>query len=254
MTRIVKSLKDTLNAGLARFGVRLSSTAVQPWQPTLAAGLQRLTALNLPLRTLLDVGAADGGWAGQAAAALPSCRELLLVEAQAFHRPALARFQSDCPHAQLALAVAGPTCGEVSFDANDPWDGVASQRPRTGGTWVTLPQTTLDHEVASRRLTGPFLIKLDVHGYELPILAGATATLRTTEALIIECYNFELGGDARRFPAFCQHMETLGYRCADLWDPTYVGRDNLLWQFDLLFLRKEFVERGDRPQLPLASG
>lgn len=241
-----KSLKDALNAVLSRFGVRLTSTAVQPWQPTFKAGLQRLARFNLPLRTLIDVGAANGAWARQAAAALPSCRDLLLVEAQAVHRPALTQFQADFPHAHVALAVAGPTCGEVSFDANNPWDGTASRQPRSGGTWVTLPQTTLDHEVASRGLTGPFIIKLDVHGYERAILAGATATLRETEALIIECYNFHLGGDALRFPAFCQHMEILGYRCADLWDPAYIGPDNMLWQFDLLFLRKQFVERGDR--------
>jgi FkbM family methyltransferase len=253
MPHLVKSLKDTLNAGLAHLGFRITSTGVQPWQPTLAAGLQRLARLNLPLRTLIDVGAANGAWARQAAAALPSCRELLLVEAQTIHRPALTQFQADFPHAHVALAVAGPTRGEVSFDANNPWDGAASERPRSGGTWVTLPQTTLDHEVASRRLPGPFIIKLDVHGYERSVLAGAAATLRETEALIVECYNFHLGGDALRFPAFCGHMEALGYRCADLWDPTYIGPHNMLWQFDLLFLRKPVVEAGDRQDRPDAS-
>lgn len=250
----LKPLKDALNAVFSRLGYRIASTAIQPWQSTLAAGLQRLARLNLPMRTLIDVGAANGAWARQAAGALPGCRDLLLVEAQSVHRPALDRFQADFPQAHVALAVAGPTRGEVSFDANNPWDGVASSQSRSGGTWVTLPQTTLDHEVVSRQLRGPFLIKLDVHGYERAILAGASATLRETEALIVECYNFELGGDAQRFPAFCQYMETLGYRCADLWDPSYIGPGNLLWQFDLLFLRKERVERGDRARPPCPAG
>lgn len=246
MPDLTKKLKDAVNAGLGLLGVRLTSTALQPWHPTLASGLRRLAALDLPIHTLIDVGAANGAWSREASAALPRIRDFLLIEAQAVHRPALDRFCTDFPQAHVALAVAGPAPGIVSFDANNPWDGAASSRTRTGGTWTPLAQTSLDHEVAKHHLAGGYLIKLDVHGFERPILAGAATILPHTEALIVECYNFELGDEAQRFPAFCLHMESLGFRCADLWDPSYIGPDNMLWQFDLLFLRQDRVRRGDR--------
>ena len=45
---------------------------------------------------------------------------------------------------------------------------------------------------AQYSLPGPHLIKLDTHGYEVPILCGATETLRNTNLLVIETYNFRL--------------------------------------------------------------
>ena len=35
-------------------------------------------------------------------------------------------------------------------------------------------ETTIDHEIGAYGLPGPYLIKLDTHGYEAPILCGAT--------------------------------------------------------------------------------
>ncbi|HWA85398.1 MAG TPA: FkbM family methyltransferase [Opitutus sp.] len=250
MPVLVKRLKAGVNTLLSPLGFRLVSSLVHPWEPTLAAGLARLAARNLPLRTLIDVGAADGAWTRRALAALPSLQHQLLIEPQSAHRDALAIFQRDFPRAQLAHSVAGPACGKVSFHAQSPWDGVASAAGEQGTAWVRLPQTTLDHEVATRGLPGPFVIKLDVHGYERAILRGARSTLVQTQALIIECYNVSLGGESLRFPEFCQHMESLGFRCADLWDPLYLGRQNTLWQFDLLFLRSDVVAASDRTALP----
>lgn len=228
-----------VNACLGHFGVRLVSTHASQWQPTLASGLARLAHSGLATPTIIDVGASNGSWSRQALAALPTAKQALLIEAQSVHAPALEEFLRDHPQSHVVHAVAGPQVGEASFNANSAWDGAASRGPQRGGSWTQLPQTSIDHEIAARHLPGPYLIKLDTHGFERAVLEGATATLRDTSALIIECYNVELGGEAMRFPTFCQHMETLGYRCADLWDPLYLGDRPKLWQFDLLFLRTD---------------
>ena len=82
-------------------------------------------------------------------------------------------------------------------------------------------------------------MKLDTHGFEMPILAGARAVLASTAALVIECYNFDICATAQRFPTFCRSMEDLGFRCVDAWDLMYRPRDLALWQMDLLFVRAD---------------
>ena len=243
MSPVSRGLKNFINRALGHRGYRLINTRTQPWQPTLAAGLRRLASRNLDIATLIDVGAADGGWARAFIAAMPPCPHLLLVEAQSVHQAALSRFEANFPQARVVMAAAGPTQGEIWFEAANSWGGLAATKPDSReGQWIRVPQTTLDHEVNAHRLPGPYLIKLDTHGYELPILQGAAVTLAQTAALIVECYNFDMAPGAERFPAFCQHMESLGFRCLDLWDPLYRDSDLALWQFDLLFVR------ADRPE------
>jgi hypothetical protein len=77
---------------------------------------------------------------------------------------------------------------------------------------------------------------LDTHGFETEILSGALETLHQTEMLIIEAYNFNLGGEALRFPQLCLHLESLGFRCADLVDLSWRPSDGMLWQMDLVFI------------------
>jgi hypothetical protein len=89
---------------------------------------------------------------------------------------------------------------------------------------------------------GPYLLKLDTHGYEVPILEGARETLTRTEAIIMECYNFRIAPECLMFGDMCQHMERLGFRCIDLVDPMHRLADDSLWQMDLVFVR------GDRPE------
>ena len=63
-------------------------------------------------------------------------------------------------------------------------------------------QTTIDHEVATRGLRGPFMIKLDTHGRKGEILYGADQTLKDTNLLMIEVNNFADRG-RMRFHELC---------------------------------------------------
>ena len=49
-----------------------------------------------------------------------------------------------------------------------------------------LPMTTLDRLIKEAALAGPDLIKLDVQGYELPVLCGARRALRSVQAVMME--------------------------------------------------------------------
>ena len=139
------------------------------------------------------------------------------------------------------IAVAGDTQGQSHFDASDPFSGVASPDP-TGEHDLVLPMTTVDAEVRSRSLPGPYFLKLDTHGFEQSVLMGASVTLETTSIAVIEAYNFELQSNSMRFHELCGYMEERGMRVIDLVDIMRRPKDGVLWQFDLFFARD------DRPE------
>jgi FkbM family methyltransferase len=202
---------------------------------------QRIAARGHEIRTVIDVGASDGVWSEALMRHYPTAR-YLLVEAQPVHHSALREFCARYPNAELALAAAGDRDGRIFFDAQDPLGGQASYTPYpTHNIEVTV--TTIDHEIESRKLGGPFLIKLDTHGFEVPILRGAARTLERTEVVVMECYNFRLSPECLLFDEMCSHMETLGFRCIDMVDVARRPHDGALWQMDLVFVRK------DRPEL-----
>ena len=103
----------------------------------------------------------------------------------------------------------------------------------TGGR--TVPVETIDAAIAARALPGPYALKLDTHGYELAVLAGAAHTLTQTELLVIEAYNFTLMPGCLRFYELCVWLEARGFRCCDLADPMRRPQDGAFWQVDLVF-------------------
>src|ERR1700737_2700162 len=95
---------------------------------------------------------------------------------------------------------------------------------------------TVDTLIHQRSLRGPFLLKLDTHGFEVPILQGARDTLKRAAMLIIEAYNFTLQPGAVRFYELCQFLEPRGFRCVDMFDLITRPLDNAFWQMDMVFL------------------
>jgi FkbM family methyltransferase len=195
------------------------------------------------IATIVDVGASDGRWT-LAARRLMTGTRALLIEAQADpHESALRSLQRRDPAIDYVIAAAGDRAGETHFDASDPFGGavthVASEHD------VVVPMTTIDHELIQRSLPGPYLIKLDTHGFEREILAGAKRTLETTAVLVIEAYNFELQPGVLRFHELCGHLEGLGFRPIDIADPMRRPKDAVLWQMDLVFARSDRPEFAD---------
>ncbi len=93
-----------------------------------------------------------------------------------------------------------------------------------------------------RQLSGPFLLKLDTHGFEVPIFEGAGATLANTVAIIVETYNFKIGAEGLLFHEMCAWLQPRGFRCIDVVDVMRRPGDDLLWQMDLVFVRSDWPE------------
>ncbi len=198
--------------------------------------LARAASRGLTIKTWIDVGASDGVWSRRAHRYFPSS-QFLLFEPLAERQAALAELKRTHGFDHVAAA-AGRAPGRVNFsiDADLDGSGVAA-----AGALHTrsVPVETLDGAVTARGLSGPFGVKLDTHGHEIPILEGATAVLAQADLLVIEAYNFTLAPGSLRFHELCAWLESRGFRCCDLADPIRRPGDGVLWQMDLAFARAD---------------
>ena len=235
--KLVRSLKSFIN----KLGYHIDK--IDRNSLTMAGGLERSSKHTSP-KSFIDVGASDGRWTELAMQFFPNSY-YLLVEAQEGHRKDLESFQSKNPTILICMAAAGDSEGEIYFDASDLHAGLASKE-KLENNCITVPVTTIDLQVEKHKLQPPFCIKLDTHGFEIPILEGATKTLEKAELLIIEVYNFQIVQNADdtsqnslRFYELCQYLDKKGFYCADLVDIMRRKKDDMLWQMDMFFYRKE---------------
>ncbi len=212
---------------------------------TMIAALERLARSHPDLSTIVDVGASDGRWSLLARRHFPDAAFLLFEALRVPHEAKLQALAAD-PSFHVVLAAAGDHSGSTHFDASDAFGGVASESP-TGDADLVVPMTTIDEEVERRALLAPVLIKLDTHGFEVPILKGAARTLERTQVVILEAYNFELRPGVLTFPDMCRYLGEQGFRTLDLVDVMRRPTDHALWQFDLVFAR------ADRPEFRSSS-
>lgn len=206
--------------------------------PELSTGfptvLERVKSLSPAIGTVIDIGASDGAWSESVKPAWPGAR-YLLIEAQDRYAAALQAYKAANPNAAIENAAASDRTGSLHFLDSGPLTGVAAHDTFAERS-VEVPCISIDDAVARHRLPGPFLIKLDTHGHEREILAGAAETLNTTEVLCIEAYNFANFG-RMTFWQLCSELEGRGFRPAAMSDVMVRPTDHLLWQVDMWFLR-----------------
>jgi FkbM family methyltransferase len=209
-----------------------------PDKPILDHALQRLRNHGIPINSLIDVGASNGIWSNSFAIHFPG-RHHLLLEANQVYAEALAEVCQAKSNWMYRMSAIGPTNGTLFFDGSDPLGGHVSEIAHTPN-YKPFPISTLDRVLDENPLPAPYMIKLDVHGAEIPILTGAAETLKQTNVLVIEAYNFKFPDPAAvTFWDLCQHMRTLGYRPLDVFDILYREVDRAFWQFDLLFVKSD---------------
>ncbi len=233
-------VENKVNPILRKFGA-----AIVPChkETSLQAALGRLKKQGVPVESVVDVGASYGKWSEVAMGYFPRAR-YHLIEAQDCHVEKLEHFVKAHKNASYVLAAGGDEPGELYFDATDPFGGLASKEPIEGDDKkvIRVPVTTIDAEVDKQELKGPYLLKLDTHGFEIPIFEGAQDTLDQTSVIIVEVYNFVLTDGAVRFHEMIDYLETKGFRVAGMCDPVFRNKDGILWQLDLVFTRADRAE------------
>jgi FkbM family methyltransferase len=213
---------------------------------TLPEVLAHLTARGVAPTTVVDVGVAAGTPELYAAfAGVP----LLLVEPLSEHEDHLRAITAARPGSSYVLAAAGPEPGELEITVHRvlACSSVLGDRDPGGepGTRRTVPVVTLDDLVAERGLAGPFVLKIDVEGAELQVLAGARETLARTDAVLLEVSFFQLVAGAAELADVVAWMRDAGFSAYDLYHGHLRPLDGALAQVDMAFVRTDGPLRAD---------
>ncbi len=222
-----RQLKAQLNAPAAE-------PAPQVKELSKRRSLTRMRDLGIAPGTLFDVGVATGTPAIYGI--FPGVR-LVLIEPLAESLPAMQRIVEEHPGAIAINAAAGHTEGEGLFVVDEGLSGSSFMLNPKQRSTRRVPMVTIDGVVRDHALEGPYVLKLDVQGFELAVLTGAEQTLRRTEAVIVEA---SLWSDRKQggLPRILDLMAWLGQQGFVLYDIGQIVRrqtDDAITEIDLVF-------------------
>jgi FkbM family methyltransferase len=191
---------------------------------------------------IIDVGAFVGRWSWHAKQIFPTAR-IFMVEAQARMSDKLDEVRHLWPaDVDYAICLVGDREREAVdfFQMETPYGSSGSsiyeEKTDLVRHQISLPMHTLDGLLMNRVLDAPVLLKLDVQGAELDVLAGASRVLETTEIVIMEVSILEYNKGVPDFRRIIDALADLGFIALDLVD---LSRDALgqLEQADMVFVR-----------------
>lgn len=203
------------------------------------------TPLGHDYQTVLDVGANRGQFALVAAQRFPRAA-LVCCEPQDGPRASIVRVLAQHPRLRIVDVALAASAGSRVLHVTRA-DDSSSLLPTTALQVATFPGTEMVAEVtvATQRLDAvlhrdelvrPVLLKIDVQGTELDVLAGAVGLLDSVDTILIECSFVELYAGQAHADDIISMLHGQGFRLSHLMAPT-TDADGRVLQVDLVLER-----------------
>ncbi len=195
--------------------------------------LKRLYNLEVEPNFVVDVGAAKGDWSLLALKYFTDSRYILVepIKDQIDNMP---YFLKNSKKIGIVNAVLGEDDGLVHFNITGDKDGSGVYNESDDS--IILPTKKLDSLINTE---GSVLLKLDTHGYEIPIFRGAEKLLSNTIAIIVEVYGFNVSPTGLLFHEISDYLFKKGFRLFDIVDIMRRPKDQAFWQADAVYLKKD---------------
>lgn len=181
---------------------------------------ERIRALA-DIRVVFDVGANCGQFTHSAAVCFPQA-DLHAFEPLPGCQETLRKVAATHPRVQIHPCALGDLPGTVEMFQNDyaPSSSVLPMEKQHKALWpktvnaqkISVPLDTLDHVTARLGVRGPAFLKLDVQGFELHVLRGATSTLRETAVVMTEVLFENFYSGQADFPVLMDFLAEHGFR------------------------------------------
>jgi FkbM family methyltransferase len=208
--------------------------------------LENLRRCGFHPANVIDIGAFVGEWTQRTRAIWPEAK-YLMIEPQPNKQERLRGLCDDSVSLERVLLGSAPS-EAVHFHMDDfgnssVFESVQNKCPVA----ESLPMQTLDRVVASRKMTGPILIKADVQGSELEVLRGANETLRMVEVILLEVSTLPYNVGTPLFSDVVAFMAAQKFLVYDVCQLHCRESDQAVFQMDVLFVREDSALRSEKP-------
>lgn len=242
LKRTLKQLFSLFGFEIRRFPANSSEKRL-----SLAGALNHLRKQGWYPKTVIDVGAAFGDWSREASQIF-SKAHYLLIDPLKEYGPALKKVLQNLDSADY-IPVALIEGEEKKARINVHKDLVGSsllketEGAHVDGSERQVPAQKLDSIVNQSELQKPFLLKIDVQGAELKVLAGAEETINNTDVIILELSLFQSMKEGPQFYEVVAFLKKKGFVVYDIVGLSYRPYDNSLSQTDLVFVKEKSALR-----------
>jgi FkbM family methyltransferase len=211
---------------------------------SLAGSLRQVRDAGFIPQTVLDIGAAQGNFTTECYRVFPDA-SYVMVEPLQENTSAMNRLMASIPRCRCIAAAAGRNDGDTTIHVHADLVGSSTYLEHEDSDVNGLPRSirviALDSHIQADG--GPFLLKVDVQGAELDVLAGAEATLVTTEYVVLEVSLFQFFVGGPLFHDVVSFMKTRGFVVHDVAGLLYRPLDGALAQMDVVFVKEDGILR-----------
>lgn len=245
----VNPFKNLIQNSFRLFGLQLQKYS-NPIQQQLLIEKelkQRLQWLiDMDLKTVLDIGANTGQFASSIHKLMPTAMIYSFEPLPDCYESLVANFK-DTPNFKAYNIALGKDQGKVTINRNE-YTPSSSLLPMADLHKETYPHTQkasdqkveiarLDDIVLQLKIQEPFLIKLDVQGYEDRVIEGGKKTFNRAKALIIEMSIEELYHGQRLFDDIYLQLRELGFRYRGNYEQSLRNSDGQILHVDSFFTK-----------------
>jgi FkbM family methyltransferase len=214
--------------------------------PEIPVALQRLARQGFEPELIFDVGAYRGDFARQCKKVWPSTR-IACFEPQSsilseLHQCALEHSQIDV----YEILLGAEDNHRVVLNEAETASSIFLEKAGPRHPKATYEMRTMKSIIESETHQAPDLLKLDVQGYELEVLKGASTCLDEINVLLIELNLIDIHEDVPLMDEVVGWLAERGWVAFDICGLTRRPLDDALWQADFVFVPLNSSFRKDK--------
>ncbi len=203
--------------------------------------LENLKRNGFSPKVIIDIGAYMGTWTTMAKMVFPDSR-FLMIEAnpdkESYLRKVKLKFY---PTVDYCICLLGALKREAVqfFQIEGGGSSVMSERSNVPRKTLTLSMDTLDNIIKEKNVEDVSFLKIDVQGYEIEVLKGATNTLKNAQVVLLEVSFLQYNTGGTLLDEMIQFMKNNAFVAYDICSLMRYGGDGSLIQIDMIFVKQD---------------
>jgi FkbM family methyltransferase len=198
--------------------------------------LKNLERIGFKPNVIFDIGAASGDWARAVHAIWPAAK-IVGFEPNVRERESLEKTKRDLPAFDFIQGFLGPAAGVAKYADSHTQTSLLDESAAQKATHEAQIYV-LDELLASGRVPQPQFMKLDVQGFELEVLKGATTMLAKVEVVMLEVSLAKFFAGVPLIDEVSAFMVDRDFQWYDLAGALRRKNDDRLMQVDVIFAKR----------------